>query len=697
MAVVKSFDLEGNKQSFAGWISNLSPCDTPFVSMVNKEATSQTQYSWQFDTLDAPSKVVGYEEGSDAVPQVRGPTLVDYNFTQTLRKVVNISDTVSAMGTHGRNSEVAYQMGKSGKELKRDMEFMFLNNTTGNVGSKDKASKLFGFQGLCANQADPSTGALVTKEIYVADLGGAWFKSSDIFDVTYNLYLAGSKANKIMFHPRHALSFSQFMSKNIEGLLTYRMFEGLSDEFNTKVSTLRDPLGQKYDLIPNRFMPEDAIYFFNEDDWTQMILRQPSVSPLSKKGSSERFLMEAEVGLRHRNPFASGVLLIEPSNYLAEWIQKPNPLTWGINDNQEAEVKLTYRSTGQPVPDATEILWSSSNPAVVLITDPTGHTNAGKANVLLKPLRAGTSVITAHNAEGHASYVVTVGNPNVHLTLSNSLMEKDGQILAVVKASKADGTPMADGTVVNFVATPGHLVNLPQKSNTTSGGTGVTQVEVNGANALGIVEIQASVGTAMSNRAKLDIVEKVEELIVRIDQRDIANGINDSSTMVVMVVNALGVPIPNQAVTLLSTNTNAIVVPSANVNTGASGEYSVRLTASGEGDTVIVGQYKGQDVSIPMAVSAPVITLTCPAAGTVNVAFAMSASVTRGNGTTVPGVDVSFTGDPAFSPAVSDVATDAHGVSRASYTPTSNSDIEITASAGAYASNVCNIAVALVP
>ena len=33
-----SYDLNGKKLSFANWISNLSPTETPFVSMTGKEA-----------------------------------------------------------------------------------------------------------------------------------------------------------------------------------------------------------------------------------------------------------------------------------------------------------------------------------------------------------------------------------------------------------------------------------------------------------------------------------------------------------------------------------------------------------------------------------------------------------------------------------------------------------------------------------
>ena len=38
MATLVSYDLTGKQLSFANWISNLPPTDTPFVSMTGKES-----------------------------------------------------------------------------------------------------------------------------------------------------------------------------------------------------------------------------------------------------------------------------------------------------------------------------------------------------------------------------------------------------------------------------------------------------------------------------------------------------------------------------------------------------------------------------------------------------------------------------------------------------------------------------------
>ncbi|MGL5015988.1 MAG: SU10 major capsid protein [Bacteroidales bacterium] len=309
MTMLKTFDLKGNKQSFASWISNLSPCETPFTSMVGKEKIDQVQYSWQTDSLSKPAHI-GEQEGSTVVHKALAPTTVHTNFTAILRKAIRVSDTTKKVSLYGRESELAYQLEKAGMEIKRDLEFMCLNNTdAGTPGTSAAAGKFSGFQTLVAGSgtADGDTGAIVNKAVtYAKD--AVKFTQVQIFDMTYNLYLAGSRANKLMVHPMHMHVFSDWIGDSVVTPHVHRMFDGMDTKFNAHVSKFRDPLGQTFDIIPNRYMPVDQIFFFNEGDWTQMVLREPEKVELAKNGSAEKHMIEMEVGLRHKNPYASGIL-----------------------------------------------------------------------------------------------------------------------------------------------------------------------------------------------------------------------------------------------------------------------------------------------------------------------------------------------------------------------------------------------------
>lgn len=344
---LNSYDLKGVKESFANWISNISPTDTPFVSMTGKESITNKYFQWQTDALAPVDPDNAYEEGSDAADVSLTATTVLKNVTQILRKVVKVSDTADALSSYGRGSELAYQMEKAGAEIKRDLEHAFLNNGVAKDLAAPGTSNLNDFVAnggtydLGMDSSDTpvaNTGVRVTKgfvelvgkgnapegvgviatEVKEGETGEdtnvkvGSFSEETLFGLTENLYTVGATPNIIMFHPKHAKTFSALAERNTDGHNRQRMFDGeTATVINTYVSTLVDPLGQEFKLIPNRFMPQDRIYIFNPSDWTQMVLRAPTRVKLAKSGSFEKWMIEMEVGLRHRNIFASGVLNVK--------------------------------------------------------------------------------------------------------------------------------------------------------------------------------------------------------------------------------------------------------------------------------------------------------------------------------------------------------------------------------------------------
>lgn len=336
----QSYDQKGRKLSFANWISNISPEETPFVSMTGKESIDQVQFSWQVDTLAKANASNAQPEGFVANPaDTLVPTTEIQNNTQLLAKVISVSDTANATANYGRGRELMYQLEKAGAEIKRDLEAVFLNNgvavnwpakpsvtpfarTTGGVkaligrntgtktvnasGGHDGLEPDDDFGAVVRSTATTTTGAATNIDATVVQ-GAIW-------NATEQLYLAGAKANTIMIHPSLASVFSTFQegpSGVASGAATrVRMFENRKD-IDVQVNQVTDPLGQKFRVIYNRHMPKDktsgdtAIFIFNPADWTQMVLRAPLRTELAKNGDSTQYMITMETGLRHRNPYAS--------------------------------------------------------------------------------------------------------------------------------------------------------------------------------------------------------------------------------------------------------------------------------------------------------------------------------------------------------------------------------------------------------
>ncbi|MCS5737125.1 SU10 major capsid protein, partial [Herbiconiux daphne] len=166
---------------------------------------------------------------------------------------------------------------------------------------------------------------------------------------------------------------------------------------NTYVSTLVTPLGCTYKLIPNRFMPEDRIYFFRAADWTQMVLRAPTTQLLAKTGSHDKYMIEMEVGLRHKNQFASGILEITAGT---------TPSITAISSTHGLVVGSTL--------DASTLFTVTGGGTPTFSVDASGNATLGADGKTLTGVKVGDTVVT-----GTLNGVTATATVTIHVTAAN--------------------------------------------------------------------------------------------------------------------------------------------------------------------------------------------------------------------------------------------------------------------------------------
>ena len=293
MSTYMSYEMAGIKEEFADWVSNISPEYTPFISMIKKIPVKNTHFQWQTDELAAVDINNANLEGSAAVSKTLKETTVQSSYTQIMRKVVMVSDTANAVSSHGREKELFYQLKKAASELKRDNETIFLLPAQVGVGHSAAGKALTTSLG---QQIDPTMKKEAVDEVDF---------EKELFALTAIGFIAGSEANIIMYNPSLAGLFAGLQEIGNRK----RIFEN-DKRFVKQVEYLVDPLGQGYKLIPNRFVPVKTAYIFNTNDIGMAVLRAPKQEKLAKKGSSEKYMIEQEVGLRLNNPKAAMMLTI---------------------------------------------------------------------------------------------------------------------------------------------------------------------------------------------------------------------------------------------------------------------------------------------------------------------------------------------------------------------------------------------------
>lgn len=606
MAVLKSFELKGNKLSFANWISNLSPTTTPFTSMIGKEQIDETQYSWQTDGLARASNEA-FLEGSQAESQARAATKVITNFTSIIRKAVNVSDTANAITSYGRNSELSYQMTKAGKEVLRDVETANLSKTIGHIGKDGDPSKFTGFNFLCGPMyaVDPDTHAITHQGVTVLDVKKPWFAISDIFEITTNLYLSGSKADKIMFHPRHINIFSDLLGYNEAAPNVYRLFDALDDKFNMKVFQIKDPVGRLYSLIPNRNMPETAVYFFNESDWTQMVLREPQRINLAKKGSYSSSMIETEIGLRHKHPHASGVLELKTVDFDAHLSVDVSSVALLPGEEAGFLIHLLHKDE-TPVPNM-DFKIMLSDESIATLSSHAGQTSgAGSATFELVGKKPGRVTVYVYGYDTNREFIsnaITVDfiPAEVRIGVDDHTMAIGERISAQTRVlDPVNGFLAPDGTEVTWHTNSDQVVFVDNTTGdfigqnpTIACRNGVSYVKF-AAKLPGEYQIWSSFGDVLSSKITLTVIKAGIQFLWNTKSLFTA-GFSQNEPMNVTISDRHGVALPDgtQVEWKVENGTRGtLATRTATTTTGVSAN---NFTAENAGETYIVLNVHGDE------------------------------------------------------------------------------------------------------
>lgn len=144
-----TYDIVGMAEDVEDVIFNISPTDTPGLTMGKRKKATATNHQWQTDSLAAASSNKAIE-GDDASYATAAPTTMLSNRLQITQKTVLVSGTADAVRKYGRAEEFAYQLMKRGKELKRDIEHTIVRNQASSVGGSQTARAAAGWESMIA-------------------------------------------------------------------------------------------------------------------------------------------------------------------------------------------------------------------------------------------------------------------------------------------------------------------------------------------------------------------------------------------------------------------------------------------------------------------------------------------------------------------------------------------------------------------
>ena len=306
-----TYGAVGEREDLTDIIYDISPMDTPFLSNAARETASAVLYEWQTDSLEAAANNAQVE-GDDGVTSTATATVRLANFTQISTKVPRVTGTLRAVATAGRADELAYQISKRGRELKRDMETALTGSQAASAGGAATARNLAGIGAwLATNQvqkgAHATTPATTSGAPTTDPTAGtaATFVEADLKSVVKKCWDNGGDPGVIMcgsFNKQVASGFSgigtQFRDVQPSGPVAPGSIVGAADIYISD-------FGQ-HQIVANRFMPSANVYALDMEYWCVAYLRPITTEDLGKTGDSDRRMLIAEYTLGSKNEAASG-------------------------------------------------------------------------------------------------------------------------------------------------------------------------------------------------------------------------------------------------------------------------------------------------------------------------------------------------------------------------------------------------------
>jgi hypothetical protein len=309
-ATFQTFTAIGDREDLSDVIYNISPTETPFLSNAQKMKASATYTEWQTDSLASAASNAAVQ-GDDATNATINPTTRLGNYTQILQKTFGVSGTQEAVDKAGRKSDLAYQIAKQGKELKRDQEYALVRNQASTSGAAASAATLASVESwIFTNRTDVGSGGSPTTPGFISGRVAAPTDNSNNVTMTKtNLdtviqacWTAGGDPKIVMVSGTIKTRVAGF-----SGIATlYKEVKGNSQATIVGGADLYVSNFGEHAIVPNRFMRSNVALVLDMEYWGVAYLRPFQQKELAITGDAVRRQLLVECTLISKNEAASG-------------------------------------------------------------------------------------------------------------------------------------------------------------------------------------------------------------------------------------------------------------------------------------------------------------------------------------------------------------------------------------------------------
>lgn len=301
-----TFNSSRVREQLMDRIWNVSVSETPTLALIGKQNVEGPFVEWLTDSFraGASNKV---EQGNTSTPTARTNVSRYSNRTQISEDVMSITGTQEAVEKAGGKSEVALQETKAMVEVKKDIEFGVLQNTTAIAAASGTAPQSRGFLGFIAtNTSMGAAGANPAPLSNTAPTDGTTraFTETLLKDVLKLMFDNGSPDMDSIYALIPSAQRTTF-----DGFLAGQTrFDKAEDKSLT--ATLEVYIGPfgRVKAVNARHMRSREVFLLNREYAKLGVLRRMSAKPLGVRGDAEERLINCEWTLIVNNEKAHGAI-----------------------------------------------------------------------------------------------------------------------------------------------------------------------------------------------------------------------------------------------------------------------------------------------------------------------------------------------------------------------------------------------------
>lgn len=304
-----TYSAIGNREDLSDIIYNVAPTDTPFLTGIGRTSATAVLHEWQTDTLAAASGSASAAlEGDEVATDAATATVRMSNTCIIQDKVPRVTGTQQVVNSAGRRDELAYQVVKRAKELRRDMETALLENNAEVTGNGTTAREAAGIEAFLhtnesrgAGGSAGSSGASTDGNTAATDGTQRAFTESMLQEVLRECWNSGGDPDCIMVGGFNKQAMSAFTGNATR-------FKSAEDKALVAAIDIYQSDFGDLEIIPNRFQRARSALVLQKDMWAVSYLRPVTMATLSKTGDSERRHLVTEYTLEARNALSSGIV-----------------------------------------------------------------------------------------------------------------------------------------------------------------------------------------------------------------------------------------------------------------------------------------------------------------------------------------------------------------------------------------------------